>query len=326
MKLLRTKDFLDQSSNASFNKAFLVLVFAVSAILLPSPVYAQSLGDMMCSISHNIAPFERLFVALSYITGAILIGTGTTQLGFFTDMINSSRQYGISRPKGYLIAGSALLALPAFLKWSVNTIFGFSANSDAGGGLSACVPYVGYGGQAGSVGLDGLVMNMIMNIKSPMVFMLSVLSILIGIFLVTRGLIKGANFGKDAKSSVPHILANIIIGTILYTIGTSMNEVMATVFGSAAVDGPGRVTSAIAADFGANTQPFQSAVYGALTFFQLIGMIAFIRGWLILKDAVEGQGQKTVAQGLTHILGGVLAVNIYRFLEAMDTTFGTGFL
>jgi hypothetical protein len=55
-------------------------------------------------------------------------------------------------------------------------------------------------------------------------------------------------------------------------------------------------------------------------------MIAFVRGWLIIKNAVEGAGQATVAQGFTHIVGGVLAINIYSFLEIMDQTFGTNFL
>jgi hypothetical protein len=160
-----------------------------------------------------------------------------------------------------------------------------------------------------------------------MVFMLSVLSILFGIFMVIRGLVKASKFGQDAKSSVPAIVANLTIGTILYTVGTSLNSIMTSVFGDSQIWGPNVVVSAIAYDFGANTQPFQSAVYAALTFFQLVGFIAFIRGWLIIRDAVEGaHGQKTVAQGMTHIIGGVLAVNIYRFLDVMDTTFGTGFL
>jgi hypothetical protein len=310
-----------------FFSIYMACVAVVAALFDPTAASAQTLGNMMCSISHNLAPFEKLFVGLSYVAGAICIGAGITQLGFFTDTINAGRQYGIARPKGYLIAGAGLLALPAFLRLMVNSLFNFSSTSDAGGGLSACIPYIGYGGQAGSVGLDGLVLNLVMNIKGPMVFMLSVISILIGIFLVIDGLLTASKYGKDSNvHSIPKIMTKLIIGTILYTVGTSLNEIIATVFGDSAIDGPGRITSAIAADFGADTQPFQTAVYAALTFFQLIGMIAFIRGWMILKDAVENKGQKTVAQGLTHIFGGVLAVNIYRFLQAMDATFGTGFL
>lgn len=285
----------------------------------------QSLGDMMCAVSQNIAPFENLINGFAYITGAILIGIGLSQLAYFTDTFSASKQYGISKPKGLLISGSALLSFPYFLNVLTHTLF---RNADNGNGIHVCQPLViiGAGGTAGNVGLDGLMINLVMNIKGPMVSMLSVLCVLMGMMMVCRGLLKGSKFGQDAKSTVPNIIANLTIGTILFTIGTSLNEIMTTVFGDDNVWGSGIVTSAIRSDFGANTQPFQSAVYAALTFFQLVGFIAFIRGWLIIRDAVEGQGQKTVAQGLTHIFGGVLAVNIYRFLDVMDTTFGTGFL
>lgn len=313
--------------NSNLNIGSVIAFAAVASVFAPSPSFAQgSLGESMCSITYNIAPFEKLFVGLAYIMGSILIGMGLSQLAFFTDTFSASKQYGISRPKGLLIAGSGLLALPAFLRLLVNSVFNFSSSADFGGGLSGCIPYVAAGGTAGNVGLDGLMINLVYNIKSPMVFMLSALSILIGIFMVIRGLVKGSTFGQNAKSSVPSIVANIVIGTVLYTVGTSLDSIMATVFGDSGVWNSSVVTSAIAYDFGGDTQPFQQAVYAALTFFQLVGFIAFIRGWIIIRDAVEGNGQKTVAQGLTHIIGGVLAVNIYRFLDVMDTTFGTGFL
>jgi intracellular multiplication protein IcmC len=68
------------------------------------------------------------------------------------------------------------------------------------------------------------------------------------------------------------------------------------------------------------------AVNSALTFVQVIGVIAFVRGWLILKKVVEGSGNVSLAQGLTHILGGVLAINIFQFLLIMDHTFGLNLL
>jgi hypothetical protein len=71
---------------------------------------------------------------------------------------------------------------------------------------------------------------------------------------------------------------------------------------------------------------FQTAVNAALSFVQIIGFIAFVRGWMIMKKVVEGGGNVSMAQGMTHIIGGVLAVNIAPFLKIMDTTFGTNLL
>jgi hypothetical protein len=56
--------------------------------------------------------------------------------------------------------------------------------------------------------------------------------------------------------------------------------------------------------------------------FQLVGLISFVRGWNILRNAIEGVGQATVPQGLTHIIGGVLAMNISGFMVALDATLG----
>ena len=335
MRKFISKDICNNKINTLMFRVVFRTAAAIAMTLFPAVAYAQpiTLGSMMCSISANIGPLEPLMDGIAYIAGAILIGSGLFQLIKHNDG-RFHHEHPLHRPIAHMVGGAALLALPGFLGWAIVSLWGYSTSADFGGGLSACIPIVDAAGTADSdhglmtnVGLDGLMVNLVMNIKSPMVFMLSCLSILIGVFLVIRGLVKGAKFGTDPKAhSVPNILANIIIGTIVYTIGMSMNTVMATVFGSESIAGPGTVLSTIAYDFGDGTLPFQEAVYAALSFFQMIGMIAFIRGWLILKDAVEGQGQKTVSQGLTHILGGVLAVNIYGFLQVLDTTFGTGFL
>jgi hypothetical protein len=78
-------------------------------------------------------------------------------------------------------------------------------------------------------------------------------------------------------------------------------------------------------DLNAGVQ-FSNAIEAALTFFQLIGMIAFVRGWMIMKSASEGTGNATMAQGITHIIGGVCALNIFQFLHVFDYTFGTNLL
>ena len=330
MRTFISKDICNNKNNTLLFKVVFGTAAALALILVPAVAEAQTLGSMMCSISANIGPLEPLMDGIAYIAGAILIGSGLFQIVKHNDG-RFHHEHPLHRPIAHMIGGAALLALPSFLGWAIASLFGYSLNADFSNGLSGCDPNPAHidpdHGLMTNVGLDGLMMNLVNNIKSPMVFMLSCLSILIGVFLVIRGLVKGAKFGTDPRvHSVPNILANIIIGTIVYTIGMSMNTVMATVFGSDTITGPGTVLNTIAYDFGDGTVPFQQAVYAALSFFQMIGMIAFIRGWLILKDAVEGQGQKTISQGLTHILGGVLSVNIYGFLQVLDTTFGTGFL
>lgn len=57
---------------------------------------------------------------------------------------------------------------------------------------------------------------------------------------------------------------------------------------------------------------------------QLIGVIAFIRGLFVLGQ-LSGQAQPgTFGKGLAHIIGGVLAINLYQFAQAVINTLALG--
>ncbi len=54
---------------------------------------------------------------------------------------------------------------------------------------------------------------------------------------------------------------------------------------------------------------------------QLIGLIAFVRGWvLIARSASQGQPPGGTGKGLVHIFGGILAVNIVGTLQMINNT------
>jgi hypothetical protein len=291
-------------------------------LVWPQDAMAQSLtlGELMCNMVDNITPFAWLMNGIAYIVGAVLIGNGLVLLIKYTDKPGEAKLHLAIM---HMIAGAGLLFLPSTISLLINSLFGMPGS----GGFTACIATLPSSGGIAGITLDGMMTNLVMNIKDPMVVLLSVISIVIGVYLIIRGLIKAAKFGYDPKThSITNFLASLIVGTILVVVGQSLDVMLSSIFGVGGIADSSVVTYAIASNFGPNTQQFQMAVYAALTFFQLIGMIAFIRGFLILKSAVEGSGQATIAQGLTHIIGGVLAINIYYFLVVMDTTFGTGFL
>lgn len=59
---------------------------------------------------------------------------------------------------------------------------------------------------------------------------------------------------------------------------------------------------------------------------QVIGLIAFIRGWvLIARSASQGQPPGGTGKGFVHVAGGILAINIVATLEVINNTlYGTG--
>lgn len=72
----------------------------------------------------------------------------------------------------------------------------------------------------------------------------------------------------------------------------------------------------------AETAAAYNVINAVLKFMIVIGMISFVRGLFIMRDVSEGgQGASTMS-GMTHIIGGALAVNLGPLLNAVQTTLG----
>ena len=68
---------------------------------------------------------------------------------------------------------------------------------------------------------------------------------------------------------------------------------------------------------------FDTYVIPILGVIQIIGIISFIRGWVMLAKATNpGQQPGAISKGITHVIGGILAVNIYTFIEVVYQTLG----
>ena len=62
---------------------------------------------------------------------------------------------------------------------------------------------------------------------------------------------------------------------------------------------------------------------GVLWFVRLVGYIAFIRGWLLLNQAGQGK-DGSIGRALTHLGGGVAAINIDITATILMNTFAPG--
>lgn len=70
-------------------------------------------------------------------------------------------------------------------------------------------------------------------------------------------------------------------------------------------------------------QQVEDAINGVLLFVKLIGHIAFIRGFFLLKDYGNGK-DGTFGRALTHIIGGAMAINIETTVGILAATFLPG--
>jgi len=62
--------------------------------------------------------------------------------------------------------------------------------------------------------------------------------------------------------------------------------------------------------------------YTCLSLIQLFGVLAFIRGLVILNQLSGHHQQGALGRGLTHIIGGIFCINIYQFAQVIMVTLG----
>lgn len=70
------------------------------------------------------------------------------------------------------------------------------------------------------------------------------------------------------------------------------------------------------------TDQYTTFINACYSIMQLIGIIAFIRGLIILKKLGAGRTQDTLGKALAHLTGGVMCINMYTTLQMLEATVG----
>lgn len=144
-----------------------------------------------------------------------------------------------------------------------------------------------------------------------------------GIAISVFALMKLKDFAEDprAKLSVP--IGLFAVGAALIVLPGTLNMATETLALGAntgkdllSLDPSGGGTGAV--------ESMAAAMKGILLFVKLIGHIAFIRGFLMLKKMAEGGGQIRFGQALTHIIFGAAAININMTASLLAKTIAPG--
>ena len=276
-------------------------------------------GGFICNAKNNFGPLVPFFNAIAYIIAFFMAGQmGFTLVKHYGGDQNSPMVKAFAQG---VVAGS-LAALPSLVGTIQSTLFG---TLSGGGDLTCVVDSLGASGSP--VPLDQMMTNFVKNIYAPAFNMLGALAFVIGIFFIIKGMLRGAKVGTDPRAGAPHVIITyLVIGTILASAAPMLSTMLQSLFGSPAPDNvkTADILAWANTQTGADMTAANNAMQAVLAWVQVIGAIAFIRGFLVMKNAVEGSGQATIAQGLTHIIGGVMAINIVSSLQMFDKTFGTG--
>ena len=171
--------------------------------------------------------------------------------------------------------------------------------------------------------IDSIFSNLSTSLSGVSQF-LTALSYVIGIYLTVSAVFKFKKFGH--RTAFMHVEAGMFgpimqffIGVGLLYTPTFIGVLNATVFGDSSIDDVmAYSTSGSSPDWATAIEPMYQTI-------QVIGLIAFLRGWLILTKSVQKDGGNQPGQttkGIIHIIGGVMAMNITRTIDIITASFG----
>ncbi|MGB4107537.1 MAG: hypothetical protein WBK55_07050 [Alphaproteobacteria bacterium] len=281
-----------------------------------------SMGDAICGVFFNAGAFPAFMTAIAYLLGLILGVWGILKIkAHVLNPQQTSLWEGVSR----LAAGGAFFALPFIIEVARNTI-----TPPVTGVIAAVSQATGFNETAmacdGTSGLDGILYCMMDDITTPMHVVINFFTTsaafvfaMIGISRLTKSAQDGAR-GPGGLGTLMTFAAagallsyNALVRTATVTLGmgagigrTSTNAVM-------------EYTKGLNAAEKAHVHTVISAI---IKFMIIVGLISFVRGIFIIRSVAEGNSQASLMAGVTHMVGGALAVNLGPLINAVQTTLG----
>jgi hypothetical protein len=295
--------------------AALALAFFNPALAF-AQVDASSAGQVFCNVFKNSGSIPTLISCLAYIGGGAIFVRGAFDLIKRSSDPNKPLRDGLLG----LIVGAFIVALPWLVDFLHNTMYSTQGKY----AIPACDSNDGVNPTT-AVPLDEMLTNFVNNIKNPILMLISLLCIVLGAAMIFWNMIRLSKFGADAKSnSLTPILTNLVIGAMLIAVGQTLDVSLGTLFGGGLSQDTVVKYESIAYDPGGSfsLDRFNNAMKSVFNFLYIVGALSFVRGFMILRNAMEGQGQATKGQGFTHIIGGTLLVNMPGFIHVIERTMG----
>lgn len=290
-----------------------ILSFAVPFAIMgaASNAHAQTMGDVVANTVFSADEMPFLLAAICYMIGITLGVMGIIKT---YEHVNDPRQTPLSDGVKRFIAGGALLALPMVVEAAYNTLN--PGNIDA-------VTYSGFSGETTGAGLDSMMAAFMTDMHDPLMFAMNAFCYMAGLILVVIGilrLLKSSQEGPRGPGGAGTLMTFIVAGALL-SVDAMMGAWSNSMFASSQV-----ANTSVLAYTGGMTADEEQHVLGVIStiliFMMILGWISFIRGWFILRDVAEGNHNASLMAGITHLLGGALAVNLGPLMNAVQETLG----
>ena len=283
-----------------------------------------TVGDSLCGIILHAGAFPAFLTAISYLIGLIL---GVWGIFKIRDHVLNPQQTQVWEGVSRLVAGGFFFALPVVVEVMRATFIGTAPILSA----FALFPTTGFNTGAGPacgagpLGLDGTLVCMMQDVMGPLHVVLNFAAFVAGMILLMIGvsrLIKSAQDGARGPGGLGTVMT-FVTGAALISYNELVRAFSTTIMGSPVTLTFNKLqytTGMSAAEVGA-----ANAVIAAIVqFVVIVGLISFVRGIFIIRGVAEGNQQSSVMAGVTHMVGGALAVNLGPLINAVQTTLGLG--
>lgn len=285
------------------------LIFAFS-LIYSDPVFADTLGKTILNVVKSSNSLPGLFTGSSYLMGLVMGVFGVLKL---REHVESPQQVPIWEPLKRFLAGGGFLALPMVVEAVENTV---------SKGLSKVGMSDKFTGTASGGGLDAMMVRLMSDVWLPMHNLIVAFSYLAGIILVIIGIsrfLKSEQEGARGPTGIGTIMTFLVAGA-LFSIDKMVMAISNSLFKSSTIKTAGTLVYTDGLD---GTQAHIEAVISAVVAFViLLGWISIVRGFFIMRGVSEGNSQASMMAGMTHLLGGGLAVNIGPVVNAVQETLG----
>ncbi len=290
------------------------LVFYCMMVPVSRAFASATVGDV---ITKTVQSYNTLPIVMNYasiIAGLVVIVLGLQKL---YKHVERPDQVPMSHGLWHLAGGTFLISLPAawammVASFNVATASGSTLNaSNIAFKVTATTP----------LSLDVMMIRLIQNIRGPMSFLLWTLSAVLGLFFMITAFLRmarGAAQDGPRGSVGSGTLVRVLIGSILLSLAATADIFTTTMFSGSIKKFDGMVIAGIPA---ATLDQANQAMSAILVFIQILGFIAFLRGFLMLRALADGNTSVSSAAAFTHILGGAAAINISPVLLALQNTF-----
>ncbi len=272
----------------------------------------DTLGGVITNTLESLQTTPGIISVIAYIMGLILGFMGIIKL---KEHVENPNQTQIWDPIKRFVAGGFFFALPY--------VIGVVTNTVADGGRNLAGTNYNTTGAIGN-GLDAKLVNLMADIWVPMQGAFIVFAYLAGLVLLLIGisrLLKTEQEGARGPLGIGTVMTFLVAGVLL-----SLNKILGatnTSIFETDVMGTASLATAYVTAMGTPAAGHANAVIGAImAFVAILGWISFIRGFFIMRGVAEGNQQSSAMAGITHILGGAVAVNLGAFINAVQNTLG----